>query len=170
MKKLFAVILILSLSGCLFAFGPGNDRDDNPRKGKDFKQGQMKSQKDNLIKELGLSKDQLRALDKFRDENVKQNMGIHKESSELHIALRKELTKSNLNEGDVKETESKILDLQKKILDNQVKSLKEMRRVLTPEQLKKLNELSEQLEDKMLEMRVERGLGGPDMGPGMMMR
>lgn len=153
------MILVVVFASSAFSLGGKGEPSNCLTDGKNV--GKMRQQhKGDLIKELSLSKEQVKALDKYREENSEKMKKAHAEIRKFHVELRKELTKPVLNEGKLNDLQDKILAGEKKAIENQTKELKEMRSILNPEQLKKLNARSEKFEEEMRKNRVERGLKG----------
>ena len=161
MKRLYTVILVIGLSGALFAAGPKGDWKQGPQDGppKDGK-GMMV----NIVKDLDLNKDQLEKVEQLRKDQEKDGRKLGKELRNRHQALRKELAKSEINDDRVNGIVNQLADDQKKMLLEHVKYAKEYKKILTPEQQKKLNDHIDKMEKQMQERHAGEGLMGGMMG------
>ena len=160
MKRIYTVLLVISLSGALFAAGPKGDWGKGPQDGAKDGKGMMV----NIVKELDLNKDQLDKVEQLRKEQQKDGREMSKELRNRHQALRKELGKGDIDDKKVDEIVNKLADDQKKMLLEHVKYAKEYKKILTPEQLKKLNDHIDKMEKQMQEHHAGEGLMGGMMG------
>ena len=160
MKRLITALCIISLSGALFAAGPQCDRGNCPKDGPKDGKGMMM----NMVKELDLNKDQLEKVEHLRKNQEKEGRTVGKDLRNRHQALRKELAKSEINDDKVNEIVNQLSNDQKKMLQEHVKYAKEYKKILTPEQQKKLNDHIDKMEKKMMERHAGEGLMGGMMG------
>ncbi len=160
MKRLYTIILVIGLSGALFAA-------EQPTNGGKGPLGEPKDGKGmmmNMVKDLDLSKDQREKVEHLRKDQEKEGREVGKELRSRHQALRKELAKSEIDDRKVDEIVNQLADDQKKVLQEHVKYAKEYKKILTPEQQKKLNDHIDKMEKKMQDRHAGEGLMGGMMG------
>lgn len=162
MKRIYITLLIVSLSGALFAVGPKGEGPMRPEGGPMKDKGIMMK----MVKELDLSKDQLGKIEALRKEQENETGPVVKELQGLHKDLRKELAKAPINDGAVNDIVNKLTEDQRKMLFLHVKYTKETQKILTPEQQNKLSERLDKMETTMMERHAGEELFGPHrMGP-----
>jgi Spy/CpxP family protein refolding chaperone len=166
MKRFTTTILILSLSGALFAAGPKGDWD----KGRDEGPGGPGGPRDgrgmmmNIVKDLNLSKDQLKKAEYLRKDQEKEGREMGDELLGRHQELRKELAKVDMDDRKVDGLVNRLSDDQKRMLQLHVKYAREYKKILTPEQRLKLYDNVEKMESKMQERHAGEGMMGGFMG------
>lgn len=150
----FAVVISVMLLSAALAFsqpepgGPGGP--GGPGEGKDLPP--------KLIKKLGLTEEQQEKVKSIRMNAEKEKIKIEAELRIKQIDMQEQLEKKSVNEKEVSKLIDGIADLQKKMLENRIKTILALKKILTPEQQEKIK--------KFMEMRMEKlGEGGP-MGPG----
>ncbi len=144
----FVVVISVMLLSAALAFsqpepgGPGEGKDIPPK----------------LIKKLGLTEEQQEKVKGMRMNAEKEKIKIEAELRIKQIDMQEQLEKKSVNEKEVSKLIDAIADLQKKMLENRIKTILALKKILTPEQQEKIK--------KFMEMRMEKfGEGGP-MGPG----
>ena len=131
-KKYIAVILMLTVlsTSSLYAALPWHAMG---QKGPDGQQNRM-------IKDLGLSKDQIKASDEIRLDSEKKMIGLRGKVEEKNLDLRAEMRKEPVDEAKIDTLLNEIgaikTDLEKLRVHNMIK----LHKLLTPEQKSKLQE------------------------------
>lgn len=112
-----------------------------------------------LIKKLGLTDEQQDKVQSIRMNAEKEKIKIEAELRIKQIDMQEQMEKKSVNEKEISKLIDAISDLQKKMLENRIKTMLALKKILTPEQQEKLK--------KFMEQRMEKfGQNGPD-GPGM---
>ncbi|MFC1596275.1 Spy/CpxP family protein refolding chaperone [Candidatus Margulisiibacteriota bacterium] len=126
-KNIIIVGMLVLLTSQLWAapwFGKGKDSARKPAK--------------NIIRELGLTKDQMRTCDEFRLEMRKKQIRIQAQVQESKLELNAELRKDKVDQGKVDSFINEIGKLQTELLRNRVQNMLKVKNVLTTEQREKL--------------------------------
>ena len=133
-KILTLVTLVLFLGvSCSFAQEPkGNETNK--------KEGWEHSKKNDMFRELNLTKEQEAKLGEFRKANEVQRSTIINALKDDREGLRNELNKGDSNPKEIERLSSEIKRLQGEMLDLHIKSVLNMKQVLTPEQFKQFQE------------------------------
>ncbi|GEM_PF-7088674 len=139
MKMVRNSLLVLGVAGMLFAATTGENCGGSgmEKGGMHNKQGMFQEK---MAKDLGLSKEQ--------SVKIKEIMGKYKESDQgcpdvmdSRKELIEELESSNPSEQKIKELKKNIVAGQEKRLDDMINMKKEIKSVLTREQIEKLKKL-----------------------------
>lgn len=104
----------------------------------------MDAKQQEIYKELGLSDEQKKLLEENRNKHREQTKALFTEMRQKMASLRQELEKSELNMQAIYQTNNDLKQLSAQMLDNRLERILEIRKILTPEQFKKI-------EDKMSE-------------------
>ncbi|MFH1368635.1 MAG: Spy/CpxP family protein refolding chaperone [Elusimicrobiota bacterium] len=159
LKALAMTLFILSGSCALSA-------DDNRKGGENM----MRKDFEKSAKELKLTEEQKDKIEKHRNACKLQMKEIRAEMTKIHKDLKEVLNKAETDKTKVDGLIEELKKLHAKQLESMVDRVAEMKKILTPDQFKKMNEMMEKrmkkTDDKMKKMR--KGTRGPGMkGPGM---
>ena len=160
-KEVVSAIAVLCMTGLLMA-APADKDGQGPDKKMDHKMMMHKGGRPEmgcpmmgmmdpkfLVKKLGLSKDQSKSLEKIKAETDKLVIPLGIDMKMAHKDLKELLFAETLDEAKVTEINGKLADIQKKMFDAHLAAIKSVRGILTPEQLKKLSELPDEMKEKM---------------------
>jgi len=98
----------------------------------------------NLIEKLNLSPEQQAQLKENRQKYHELSKGLREELREEHTALRQELNKPESDEKAVNKLTAYISEIQAKMVKLRTRKILEIKKILTPEQFQKFNELAEE--------------------------
>jgi Spy/CpxP family protein refolding chaperone len=108
---------------------------------------------------LNLSKEQIDKMQELRGRHYAETRDLRYELSQKQLEMRRLFTDPKAEDATVLAKQKELSSLRQKLMDKMAQIPLEMRKVLTPEQLQKI--------DQMSGGRFGMGFGG--MGPGMMM-
>jgi Spy/CpxP family protein refolding chaperone len=112
---------------------------------------------------LNLSKEQIDKMQELRGRNYAETRDLRYELSQKQLDMRKLFTDPKAEDATILAKQKELSSLRQKLMDKMAQIPIEMRKVLTPEQLQKL--------DQLLAGHFGMGMGGfGGMGPGMMGR
>lgn len=98
----------------------------------------------NLIEKLDLSPEQQAQLKENRQKYHEVSKGLRQKLREEHAVLRQELNKPESDEKIIDKTTAYISEIQAKMVKLRARKILEIKKVLTPEQFRKFNELAEE--------------------------
>lgn len=129
-KMTAAMMLLLAMTAAAFSqpMGPGGP--GGP--------GQEKDLPPMLIKKLGLTEEQKEKVQSIRSGAEKEKIRVQAELQIKQIDLQEELEKKTVSEKKVDKLIDDIAQLQKKMLENKIKTMLALKKVLTPQQQEKL--------------------------------
>jgi len=140
---LFGIIGMVLLTSNVYAQTPG----DNPP-GYETKKEKMKARMLEIFKQLDLSPEQEKQLEAHRNKHRGQSKELRKSIKAKREEIRNELQKQELNMEKINEIHSELKALHSKKSDHRLKSMLEVRKILTPEQFTKFCELRKDLHSK----------------------
>lgn len=150
-KPLFICLIITIFSSFVLAYSPGKMSGTHSTVVSVnygyHQRGNEQGRYQTLIKELNLSKDQIKAINKLREDNLKKNRVLMTDLQKARTSLNKELGKTTLNEKRINELQDYIVVIQKHMLENHINLIKEHRKVLNSEQIKRLGEIMNRIEE-----------------------
>jgi Spy/CpxP family protein refolding chaperone len=111
---------------------------------------------------LNLSKEQIDKMQELRGRLYAETRDLRYELSQKQLEMRKLFTDPKIEDATVLAKQKELISLRQKLMDKMAQMPLEMRKVLTPEQLQKI--------DQMPVGRFGVGMGFGGMGPGMMGR
>jgi len=164
-KVLFVSLMFLVLSSFVLAFGPNHrmgeargalasgNRSSTGNYG--YMHGHERGGYQTMIKELNLTKDQVKAIDKLREDNMKKNKGFMTDLKKARISLNKELGKDTLDERKIAEIQDSIVVIQKNMLGNHVELIREHRKILSGEQIKKLGKIMNRMDENWAKKKFD---------------
>jgi zinc resistance-associated protein len=185
MKKLYAgmlVVLFVALAASVFAFGPPFTEGRPPFAGPsgEFQRpsnfpspfgpgavgrpgfGPGAGAGFNGPNYLNLSKEQIDKMEGLGNRYYSETRDLRYELSQKQLEMRKLFTDPKAEDAAILATEKELTSLRQKLMDKMAQIPVEMRKMLTPEQLQKI--------DQMSGGRFGMGMGFGGMGPGMMGR
>lgn len=168
MKKLFNPRLLV-LIGTALCFSGGvaaqNVRPADVRQPGQFQPGQPAEQRPNLLRELGLSREQIQAVRQINQERKPVEQAARRRFQEAQRSLNMAIYGDNVNDADVKtklaEFQAAQADLAKIKFTNELA----VRKLLTPDQLVKFRDLRRQFAEARQNMQK-----GPDQPVGRPLR
>ena len=97
---------------------------------------------------LGLTPQQKEQLKSYRQAHKSEQEQLRQALKEKHEQLRAELSNPSFDENKVRQIHNEIKDLRSKMEDHHLNGILEVRKVLTPEQFTKLQQLKEERKKK----------------------
>lgn len=127
-----SVITMLALvSPAIYAQGGADS-------GKEKEWAQKKeARRQELYKELNLSKEQKKALEENKNKHREQMKALFNEMKEKRSLAQQELQKDALDMAKINQANNDLKKLQAQMLDYRLQHILEVRNILTPEQFKK---------------------------------
>ncbi|MFC1644195.1 Spy/CpxP family protein refolding chaperone [Candidatus Omnitrophota bacterium] len=129
---------------------PGFDGPKCQAKGAGFEGSEGKKGKDHekyfqeMIDKMDLSKEQREQFKTHREEQKAQMKELKDALKEKRKALHAELKNYDSDESTIKSTVAELKTIQGQMLDQKVNSFLGMKKILTPEQFQKMNELRDE--------------------------
>ncbi len=164
MKKLYVAMVALAMltfgTSAVFAFGPGFDHGAGGGPGygcihgTGFGPGHGPGYGPRMAQALNLSKEQMDKMFELQGRSFNEMRGLRYDLFQKRLEARNMYTDPKVDEATIAAKQKEISSLQQKLHDRMAQLRLEQRRILTPEQLKKLNEL-----------QASRGFGR-GFGPG----
>jgi len=147
-QKIALAITALSMvfvAETAFAQGPeGPEQPARPPKGEFIQK---------MVDELDLTEQQVQQITKNKQESDQQNKLLREKMKQARDAIRTELIKDTTNEKALKRLANELKTVQAEMVDQHIKSLLEVKKILTPEQFKQFNEKMEQKRGKFSQFR-----------------
>lgn len=112
-----------------------------------------------LAEELNLTPEQQAAIKQNRSENFDQAGNLHKRLREVRKQLKDELDKADTDIAKVKGLTAQLKELEAQMIDSRVSRIVEMKKILTPEQYK---QLQQKMQERIKERREKRFKGHKD--------
>jgi len=106
-------------------------------------------------KELGLSEEQAKKLKEHRQQHQEQGKVLRENARTAKEALRAELEKPNFSESTAKSPQARMKDAHDKLADHRLQGILDVRKILTPEQFAKFQELTKERRGDRKERREE---------------
>jgi len=129
MSLIFAVVFGLS---CLAQTAEGP---------KNFQPREKKAQEfEKIAQELNLTAEQRQAMKEHRSQNSEQVRGIRKHLQEVRAQLRNELDKPDTDIAKIKGLATELKEVEAQMIDQHIKQVLEMKKILTPQQYQLLNQ------------------------------
>jgi Spy/CpxP family protein refolding chaperone len=128
------------------AQGPQNDQKGQ---GKEVRHRAMKK----VVEDLGLTEEQQEQMKEHRDQNHQKMRETHEKMRQARQALKTELEKEKSNNKAINEISTSLKTMQADMVDNRIKSILELKEVLTYEQFKQFGEKTRKLHEKGKEFR-----------------
>jgi Spy/CpxP family protein refolding chaperone len=97
----------------------------------------MMKKREEFIKELGLTPEQKKEMDRLREENKEKRKEIRQALKDKRKELHQELKLYNSDPRNIEAIVSEVKDLQGKLIDLRVKSILDTKKILTEEQFGK---------------------------------
>jgi Spy/CpxP family protein refolding chaperone len=139
-KYLIMVLIVLGLAIVIFANKPGSFCGD---RGMGMVQGSSQGQwwkNFKAVEELGLTKEQIAKLDDIHTSHTTAVAGLKADVEKKSKELDELLNQDDLDERAILATSDSLISERGELHHSFIKMLLDMRKVLTPEQSKKLNE------------------------------
>lgn len=95
-----------------------------------------------IRRELGLSEEQAKQLRELREAHRQEAMALHQEVQSKREALKAALESPQLDEGRVKSLQADLKAVHEKLADHRLEGILEVRKILTPEQFAKFQEMT----------------------------
>ena len=92
----------------------------------------------NIYSQLNLTDQQKKQLDESRNKYREQNKALFNQMREKRELIRQELQKDKLDMDKISKANSELKKIEDQLLDSRFQSMLETRKILTPEQFKKL--------------------------------
>ncbi len=157
------VVGILGFSSFVYAQPAGDYTDEEVTMIKQ-RRARRATMQAKLKEALGLTDEQVQQLDAQRN----QHQGEIKESRQTMKQLREEFKleteKTEIDEAKLKSIHAHMKTVLNKIADQRLEGILQLRKILTPEQFKKFNELRGKRKGKMGKMQKGRGRMGQGRG------
>jgi len=164
MKKVYILlvtVLFVALSATAFAFGPGFG---STGKGG---YGMYKADVGGFGAGLNLSKDQLDKMWKLREKHRTDTQATRYEMFQKNMELRRMYADPKADDTAILAKQKEVNTLRQKLQDKMTEFKLEQRKILTPEQLTKLNEAMKNFGYRKVPRRhAGRDFGGRGFGPG----
>ncbi len=105
--------------------------------------GKMEARMKKIERQLGLTPDQEKQLEENRKSHREETKKLFEEMKDKREALRNELEKPDFSVERVKAIHGELKEIQNKVADQRLDRILQVRQILTPEQFKRLHELTE---------------------------
>lgn len=143
LKFLYAILILIFCIG--FVRAQDNFDEDNPP-------ADQRDQRPNLLRELGLSPEQIREIRQINQSNRDNMRAAQEKVAEARRNLDMAIYSENPNEGNVKQRLKEFQDAQAEIARIRAFTEFSIRKILTPEQLVRFREMRKRFE----QMRRDR--------------
>lgn len=144
-----SIVFLLGTSVC-FAEECKSLKGDKEQKGMPFKKA-----KDGIFKELNLTKEQEAKLGEYRKQNMPEKKKSMEGLRDSRKKLMEELGKTTSDQNEINRLSSEVKRHEATLLDLHVKSILQMKEVLTPEQYQKFGDRIKEQRKKHQEHRSE---------------
>ncbi|MBF0484782.1 MAG: Spy/CpxP family protein refolding chaperone [Candidatus Omnitrophica bacterium] len=109
---------------------------------------------DEMKKELGLSEEQIKALDANREAKKTEIKALHEKMKTAQKELKIELDKPVSDEAKIKNAEEQLKQAFTEMTEHRVKAILEIKKILTPEQFEKF---TKNMEEKKEQWKNKKG-------------
>ena len=132
-----ATVLIIAVAGISIRSGYADTPLSGPQP-KDAVAKKSGTKQQELYNDLGLTDQQRKLLDENRNRHREQAKALFTQMRQKMALLRQELEKNELNMQAVYQANNELKQLQAQMLDGRLERVLEVRKILTPEQFKKI--------------------------------
>lgn len=131
-------------------------------------QGQRPARRSQMMEQLGLSAEQKQKVKALMEQGKGQSKSLNEQLKTKRQAMMQYLQSPNASEAKAKSMNNEINDIQRQLSELRLKTWFDMRSILTPEQLQKLNQMKGKLPGGMGGGSGSFGEGGHRPPGGMM--
>lgn len=117
------------------------------------------AEEDNFIEDLDLSREQVEQIQTRQRETNTIRVQLKEQIQTKEKKLKQELGKTEANQERIRELKQELNQLQAKQLDNDIDGFMEMKKVMTKEQLKKIEKIQIKSGYKNMTQSKENGTG-----------
>jgi len=109
---------------------------------------EWQAKKAKMFEELGITEEQKQALKVHRESHRGEMNALREQIKEKRKAFRQALEDPNVDEGAITATNNEIKTLTNSLADNRLDGVLEVRKILTPQQFQKFNEMKKKRNSK----------------------
>jgi len=138
-------VMILGLITCLFFLSAVSV---SANEGKEHDKKEWKEKRAKMFDQLDLSEEQRQALKAHRKNHRDSMKGLREQIKTKRQEYRKSLSDLTIDEATLTAANNEVKKLTNTMADHRLKGILEVRKILTPEQYKKFNEIKEKHKKK----------------------
>lgn len=128
-------------------------------------EARMEQRMQRMEQQLNLTPEQKKQLQAHRETHRAEARRLRQGLAEKRKALRQELEKTDMSQENAKRIHEEMKALQSQLADHRFQGILAVRKILTPEQFRRMHELREAHPGRGYGRGKGEGMGGPE-GPG----